>query len=103
MRRRYLRKIESQLESSARYKAGLRRRGIPLRDDLARAFFSEIIEELAEMREAEQVDRFEKWIDRIVSALPKRFDRDKSEAVVRAMVSRYIAEHDRSEGEQEAA
>ena len=74
-----------------------------MRDDLARAFFSEIVGELAEMRDAEQVDRFERWIDRIVSALPERFDRDKSEGVVRAMVSRHIAMHDRRKDEQEAA
>ena len=50
-----------------------------------------LIEELAEIRDAEQVDRFEKCIDR------------KSEVMVRAMVSRYIAERDRSKDEQEAS
>jgi len=91
MRCRYVRKIESQLEASAPYKAGLRRPGIPLRNDLARAPFPEVIRELANMRDAEQVDCLERWIGRIVSALPKKFDRDTSEAVVWTMVLRLIA------------
>lgn len=60
IRRGHLRKIEDQLESSAQYKAGLRRRGIPRRDDPARASFSKVIGAFAEMRGAEHVDRFER-------------------------------------------
>jgi hypothetical protein len=93
IRSSYRKKAQAQLDASQKYKDCLRKEGIPLRDDLARALFSAIIEELAEMRQKAQGERYQRWLDRIVGALPEHFDRDKSEDVLRAIVSRYINEH----------
>lgn len=95
MRRRYLR----QLDSSAKYKASLRRKGVPLRDDFARYAFNALIKELAGIRESGDAERYQRRIEGAAKVLPEPFDRNEGQRVLREMVSRYIAERDAKGGE----
>ena len=90
MGRRYSRsRINRQLDASLKYKKGLRKEGVPLRDDLARVAFASIIGRLSLFRRRGQIERFDKTVDELVRLLPDRFNREKSDALIRHMVARY--------------
>ncbi len=78
----------SQLDASWKYKQGLRKDGIPLRDDLARAAFLRVLEELSVRLEKGEEAKLENGINAFMRYLPERFDREKAHERVRSLVGK---------------
>jgi hypothetical protein len=89
IRSSYRKKAQAQLDASQKYKDGLRKEGIPLRDDLARIALERYLDRLADLLRDGKGERYEKVIQDFVKRLDaERFNHDKADAVVRAMVKR---------------
>jgi hypothetical protein len=63
-------KIQAQLDASWKYKAGLRKKGVPLRDDLARAAFVRVLDQLAERLEKGEENTLERGTNAFLRHLP---------------------------------
>jgi hypothetical protein len=71
-----------------KYKDGLRRGGIPQRDDLARAAFLRLLDDLADKLERGDA-KFERGLSVYTRFLPKRFDREKAIDRLRKIVAQH--------------
>jgi hypothetical protein len=90
MARRYNRyRANKQLDASLKYKKNLRKEGIPLRDDLARAAFTRLIGDLAGRVENGDGGKFDRTISAFIAHLPERFDKEKAHARMREIVAQH--------------
>ncbi|UVF22813.1 hypothetical protein HPT29_027735 (plasmid) [Microvirga terrae] len=90
MGRRYNRyKANKQLDASLKYKKNLRKAGVPLRDDLARAAFIRVLDDLADKLEKGDGEKLEKGINVWIRRLPDRFDKEKAHDRLRKIVAQH--------------